>query len=241
MYKDGQVSGTYDAVDTLGQARETARQKVLKGLELRRDAENALTQNTLKAGPGSTRLLGGLGVWITNAALGATGVLPNGDGATPATVPGDDRAFDTAAYIDSVMEQCYVQGGQPRAMYMTPGIKRKFSELPDAWAPGTEHRVTARAPEEITFVGAADAYISDFGALQVVVSRFMHVEDATSHVIYLVDPRYLVCSALPGRNFVTEDLGKTGDSRKFQVIFEHTLEVTAPKAHGAIWALDPAL
>ena len=240
MYKDGQVSGTYDAVDTVGMQRETARQKVLRGLELRRDAEAIKSNNTAKVGPGGTRLLAGFGTWVTNVSVGATGAAPAGTGANTAT-PGTSRAFNTASFIDTVMEACYNQGGQPRAMYMRPAIKRKFSELPDAFAPGTEHRINARAPEEITFVGAADAYISDFGALQVVVSRFMHQESATSEVIYLVDPRYSTCEALPGRNFVSEDLAKTGDSSKFQVIYEGTLQVDAPKAHGAIWALDPAL
>src|SRR3546814_334462 len=43
--KDGKVSGTYDRIDTAGGAKETARQKMLKGLELRRDLEAILTAN----------------------------------------------------------------------------------------------------------------------------------------------------------------------------------------------------
>ena len=238
--KDGQVSGTYDAVNTAGNQRETARQKILKGLELRRDLNKSLSNNTPKAGPGGIRRLAGAGTGITNVSVGATGAAPTGDGSDAAT-PGTARAFDTSAYIDTVMQAAYEEGGQPRAMYMTPGIKRKFSELPDAWAPGTAHRVNATAPAEITFVGAADAYVSDFGTLQVVVDRFLYFVSATSHIIYLIDPRYIECCNLPGRNFVTTNLGKTGDSTKFQIIFEGTEEVSAPKAHGAIWALDPAL
>ena len=139
------------------------------------------------------------------------------------------------------MEKCYNEGGQPRIMYMTPALKKKFSALPDAWAAGTAHRVTATTPADVTFIGAADSYISDFGRLDVAMSRFMHTESATSHVIYLVDPRYVTCCALPGRNMVTEDLAKTGDNSKFWVLSSVTLEVRAPKAHGAVWALDPAL
>ena len=45
----------------------------------------------------------------------------------------------------------------------------------------------------------------------------------------------------PGGSMATKDLGKEGDSDRFQVIWEGTLEMDAPKAHFAVLALDPAL
>jgi hypothetical protein len=239
--KWGMVSDTYSAVDTVGQARELARQKVIEGLSLKRDIEQAVTMNNAKVGPTGTRELAGMPSWITNAVGGITTfVLPTGDG-SDAMTNGVARAFDTAAYIDTVMQMAYIDGGQPRIMYMKPGLKTKFSALPDAWAPGTEHRVTARAPEEITYIGAADAYISDFGALQTVVSRYMAEDGATLNSILLIDPRYVSINTLPGRNFSTEDLGKDGDHDRFKVVWEGTLVVDAPKAHAAVHDLDPAL
>jgi hypothetical protein len=43
---------------------------------------------------------------------------------------------------------------------------------------------------------------------------------------------------LPGRNFFKEDLAKTGDASKFQIITEWSMVVQAPKAHGAVYDLS---
>lgn len=247
VYRDGKVTGTYDSVDTLGQQTETARQKVLRGLEIRRDVESIVTKNQIgdmtaaAVAPytGVSRNMAGFPTWTSgNVSLGATSTPGTGDGKT-LLVPGTTRPFDTADYLDVVMELAYDEGGQPRAIYMRPRTKRRFSELPDAWAPGTAHRVNATRPAELTYVGAVDAYVTDFGTIQSVVSRFMHANTALSdEYIFAIDPRYISINTLPGRNFVAEDLAKTGDSSPFQILWEGTLEASAPKAHGLVGALN---
>ena len=241
LHKDGEVTDTYDAVNTVGMQEETARQKILRGLEERKDAEAIISNNTAKVGSG-TRLMAGLGTWITNVGPVGTGVGTGGSGptgnGTDVATPGTSRAFNSAAMLNDTMELCYNDGGQPRAMYMRPRLKKKFSALPDAFAPGTEARTMVQPNSEVTFIGAVDQYLSDFGMLQLVMSRFMHEESATSDVIYLVDPRYLSCKTLPGQAFVTQDLAKVGLTNRFQVVWQGCIQVEAPKAHGAIWALD---
>ena len=75
--KDAAVSGTLDSVDTAGRDRESAYQKVLKGLELRRDMEKMLVVDNAKA-TGATRETAALSSWITNVSVGGgSGLSPS--------------------------------------------------------------------------------------------------------------------------------------------------------------------
>jgi len=57
-------------------------------------------------------------------------------------------------------------------------------------------------------------------------------------MIFLLDTDFAQVCTLPGRNFFTENLAKTGDSEKFQIICEWSMIVNAPKAHGAVYDLS---
>jgi hypothetical protein len=76
-------------------------------------------------------------------------------------------------------------------------------------------------------------YLSDFGQLDVVIDRF-----ASDDRVYLLDSDYASICTLPNRNFTVQEMAKTGDSEKFQIITEFTLKVSAPKAHGAVYNLS---
>lgn len=235
--KDGKVSGTYDRINTAGGQEETARQKLLKGLELRRDLEAILTANNVKVQAG-TRELGGAQNYITNWSLGATGSAPTGDGSDVLT-PGTLRAFNTIAYVDAAMEAAYVDGGKPRGMYMEPGLVRKFSKIPDAIAgaaTSSMNQVNQTKTAPMAFIGAASSYLSDFGLLDVVPSIHM-----AAQVVLGIDPDHIAKGTTPGGSMADSDLAKVGDSSRFQIIWEGTLEMDAPKAHFGIAALNPAL
>lgn len=234
--KNGKVSGTYDRINLAGGQDETNRQKLLKGLSLKRDMEAILTANNAKVQAG-TRELGGIQTYITNWDLGALGTVPAGDG-SDLLVPGTDRALDTIAYIDNAMQLAYVDGGQPRQMYMSPGLCQAFSKIPDAIAGGaaSNNQVQQTNSEKMQFVGAASRYLSDFGALEVIPSRHMAAD-----VILMMDPDHYSKGTTPGGSMADYDLAKVGDSSRFQVIWEGTLEVDAPKAHAGVAAVDPTL
>lgn len=236
--KNGKVSGTYDRINTVGGQKETARQKMLKALELRRDSEAILTANNPKVQSG-TRELGGFPTYLTNGSVGTTtGAFSTGIGATAVTA-GTDRAFITIDYVDDAMQAAYEDGGNPRAMYMTPGLKKRFSKIPDAIAGGataSQNEINQTANSPLVFVGAASAYLSDFGRLEVIPSRHMIAETVLG-----VDPDHVAKCFTPGGQMADSDLAKVGDSSRFQIINEMTLEVDAPKAHFGIFALDPAL
>lgn len=242
--RSGIVSDTYDAVDIVGGAnRESTRQKVMKGLELRRDLEAIITRHDQVANGTDPRDGATLGTWIANASVGATaGAPPTGDG-TDGPTAGDTRALSAAvAPIDEAAMLAYVDGGRPKIMYMTPFMKTEFSKIPDATAGGGSIYVTKpdTSGSQFQFIGAADAYHSDWGPLEVVPSIHMSKSGVNKSSIYGLDPNYIKMAALPGRNFTARDLAKTGDSRRFMVVYEGCLEVNAPDAHFAIHDLtDP--
>jgi len=233
--KDGKVSGTYDRISTVGGQDETNRQKILKGLELRRDLERILTQNNAKVHAG-TRELGGAQTYITNTSLGLTGTNPAGDGSDTVT-PGTNRALDTIDYVDDAMEKAYNEGGSPRGMYTTPGLKRKFSKIPDANAAGaaSTNEINQTNSSPLTLVGSVSGYLSDFGMLEVIPSRHM-----APNVILGIDPDHAKKCTTAGGDMFDRPLGDVGDSTKFLILWEGTLEFDAPKAHFAVHALDPA-
>jgi hypothetical protein len=242
--RSGIVSGTYDSVDTVGSAsRESTRQKVMAGLELRRDIERIITQVTdTNASPvdqvakgTDPRRLGSFASWITNVSVGAGGAAPTGDGTDVPTV-GTPRAFDTVGLIDPVLLDCYTNGGRPKVGYMTPAQKVAFSkQITDATAGGGSIYVTKpdTARSQFQFIGAADMYHSDWGPIEIAPSIHM-----APGLVYWLDPNYMKICTLPGRNFQATDLAKTGDSTRFMVLWEGTVEATAPKAHGATYGLS---
>ena len=79
-------------------------------------------------------------------------------------------------------------------------------------------------------IGAADVYVSDFGTVNIVPSRFtlangVHVIDTST-----IEVKYL-------RPIQMADLAKTGDSMRKQILAEYTLCVKSPSANSYIHTL----
>lgn len=227
--KDAQVSGTLDAVDKAGRDRETAYQKVLKGLELRRDIEKYLHSDTARSAS-DPRKAGTLSSWITNVEDATGTSAATGDGTDVPDMAGTNRAM-TLAQIDTAMQAAYTDGGQPNMLVVSPSKKAAFSDLNSGSV--ATNQINYTAPREAAIVGSVSLYLSDFGQLDVVIDRF-----ASDDRVYLLDSDYASICTLPNRNFTVQDLAKTGDSEKFQIITEWTLKVSAPKAHGAVYDLS---
>lgn len=227
--KDAQVSGTLDAVDKAGRDRETAYQKVLKGLELRRDIEKYLHSDTARSAS-DPRKAGTLSSWITNVEDATGTSAATGDGTDVPDMAGTNRAM-TLAQIDTAMQAAYTDGGQPNMLVVSPSKKAAFSDLNSGSV--ATNQINYTAPREAAIVGSVSLYLSDFGQLDVVIDRF-----ASDDRVYLLDSDYASICTLPNRNFTVQDLAKTGDSEKFQIITEFTLKVSAPKAHAAVYDLS---
>lgn len=243
MYK---VSDTMDSVNHAGHAAMSIRQRTLKALELRRDVESALLQTQVVKDGSSPREAAGLGTFCGNGSVGATGTFPDGTGgATTPFAAGTARAL-TLVLIDDAMQACYEDGGQPNIMYMSPSHKREFSGLGTSTL-SVENRFNMTAREPATYIGAVDVYLTDFGTLETVIDRFIPKTDVPTTTpvefepIFLVDNRHLAYVSMRGRNFKNEMLSKVGDSEQGFVVTEFTLRSNAPKAHAAIFDVNPAL
>ncbi len=226
------VSNTMDAVNKAGRSREYSYQQIMKGLEIRRDLETIITGDQVKNLAAANRLLSSFSAYLPNASVGAgLGVPATGDG-TDVHTPGTLRAL-TLTLIDDSLEIAYTEGGNPSTMVMHPKVRRKFSKLPGINSNETNLGSSARPAVTI---GTVAVYLSDFGLMDVVMDRFM-----PSNRVYCIDKRFLEVCNLPGRAWSNTRLAVTGDAQKGLIVFEGSLRVLAPKAHGVVHDIDPAL
>lgn len=224
--KDGGVSGTAEAVDKAGRDSEIARQKLLKGKEAMRDLEKRCIGNyASQAESGSApRKLGGAVAWITsNVSRGSGGSSGGYSGGTvSAATNGTQRTF-TEDQLKSVMASAFNNGAAPSQVYMTAANKQQFSAFPGI----ADIRSEASKGSKVTIMGAADFYQSDFGILAAIPHPYGLSRDAL-----FVDPDYFKLATL--RPWKTTPLAKSGDSEKFQLVGEFTLECNNEKAHGVV-------
>ena len=228
--KTVQVSGTLEAVDKAGRKSEKAYQLAKASAELKRDIESIITANQAKTNGQATttaRKMGALLSWITtNVSKGSAGTNPTGDGSD---VRSDTTTVTfTEAMLQTVVQGIFTQGGTPKLLVVPPGLKATVSGFTGIAA---QRYVTGAEPT--TIVAAAGAYLSDFGLISIVPDRFMRTRDAL-----VLDPEYAALAYL--RPFQTNDLARTGDSDKTQILAELTLEMRNEKAHGGIFDIKAA-
>ena len=222
-----QIAGTLESIDKAGRKSEKAYQLSKASSELKRDMEKILLSNQAAVtGDASTaRKLGSLQAWLETNYVGAGTAGSDG---TTARVSGTDAAF-TETMLKNAVKAAYEQGGNPSVLMVTPTQKQVVS----GFAGIAEQRYQAPSNAPTTIVGAADVYLSDFGTLSVVPNRFMTADaDDNGEVAFVLDPEYASIAYL--RPFATNELAKTGDSEKTQLLVEYTLEVKNEKAHAII-------
>lgn len=222
VQKTIKISGTLDAVDKAGRKSEKAYQLAKASAEIKRDIETIISANQGRsAGNSSTaRKMGALLSWITtNSSVGTSGADPTTIGVSTRT-DGTARSF-TETILKDVIQQVYTAGGNPKVLMVGAYQKQAVS----AFAGIAAQRYMAPSNEPTTIIGAADVYMSDFGTVSVVPNRFMRTRDAL-----VLDPEYAALAYL--RPFATNELAKTGDSEKTQILAELTLEVRNEAAHG---------
>jgi hypothetical protein len=229
--KTVQVSGTLEAVDKAGRKSEKAYQLAKASAELKRDIEGIITANQgQSAGNSSTaRVMGTLLSYIktnTNKGSGTTaGADPTTIGVSTRT-DGTTRTF-TEAMLKDVVAKVFTSGGTPSVLMVSPALKQVVSNFTGL----SQHRYNSNTTGDVTILAGADLYQSDFGVLQIVPNRFMRTRDAL-----VLDPEYAALAYL--RPFQTNELAKSGDSEKTQILAELTLEVKNEAAHGGIFDLS---
>lgn len=221
--KVGRVTGTARAVNTAGRADEMDYQMLKRGRELRRDMESALLANNAKVTGNDTtaRELAGVPAWIaTNVDKASDGTDPTGDG-TDARSDGTARAF-TEDQLKTVLKDCFDEGGMPDLLMVGPFNRQIVSSF-------SAGRTNVQKVEDSTLHATFSVYESDFGELKIIPNRFQRGKDA----LVLQSDMWAV-AFLTGRNMVTYDLAKTGDTDRRQILSEYTLEARQEKSSGII-------
>jgi hypothetical protein len=231
VQKTIQVSGTLESVNKAGRKSEKAYQLARASSELKRDIETILASNQASSTGSSTtaRAMGSLLSWIkTNTDKGVSGADPVTIGSTTRS-DGTTRTF-TEQLLKNVIAKVFDSGGSPKVLVVGTAGKQKVS----TFAGIAQQRYMAPADAPTTIIGAADVYLSDFGSVSVVPDRFVRARDA-----FVLDPEFAAVAYL--RPFATNELAKTGDSMKTQILAELTLEMRNEAAHGLVADLNMAL
>jgi hypothetical protein len=220
--KVARVTGTQQAVKAAGRGNELDYQEGLKAMELRRDLEFILLQNTAKnAGNATTaRTTASVLSWVKqNNSSGASGSAPTAALGSNTRTDGTQRAF-TENLLKGVLSSAWTEGGKPN-MLMLGAYNKQVASMFSGRASATEDTSSKK------IVAAVGVYESDFGTLKIVPNRFMRARDA----LVLETEKWAIAYL---RNMATIDLAKTGDSDQRQIICEYALESRNERASGIV-------
>lgn len=223
-----EVSDTANAVNGAGDAQTTAKQIAYKLKELKRDMESMLCDNVAgSAGAsGTARSSAGLPAYLrTNASRGTNGAdgTTSGSGVSgyvnAAATDGTQRAI-TEALLKGVIADCWTQGAEPSVVICGPSQKQTISAF-------TGNATRFKEAEDSKLNAAIDVYISDFGELQIVPSRFSRSRD-----VLVLDPNYARVAYLKPTS--QKPLARTGHAERRLISVEFGLQVDNEAAHGVI-------
>lgn len=201
------VSGTQDAVNKAGMGKELAYRVVIHGKEIKRDIETALLQNTV-AVTGSTT--------VARRTNGVIGFVTTNTASTTVAL--------TSANINSLLQSCWTEGGDPDVLMCNGNTKRLISALAGSTATGANYAINHDADKK-KFVTSVDIWDGDFGVQRVVPNRF----DGTLTIKALQMDMWRLAELRP---MAIEELAKTGDTSKRILTCEAALECRAENANG---------
>lgn len=227
LWKTGGVSGTQEEVDKAGRDSEVARQKVLKTIEIRRDLEIRAIGNfaAVQESGATTRKTAGIQAFMTSNDNRGAGGSDGGFSASPgpsAATDGTQRTF-TEALVKATLATTFGNGGKPTQAYMGGTHKQQFS----AFTGIADIRSEVKGSAMATITGAADVYVSDFGALTLIPHAY-----ALTRACVLIDPKMASIATLRGLQSST--LAKTGDNERFLILMEKAVVCANEKAHAVV-------
>jgi hypothetical protein len=241
------VSGKVRASEHYGRSDEFEYQLKKRMAELGRDLEAALCQNNASTtgSAGSAPLMASFESWIASSATAVGNYISMGTGTAqttigysgsvfaPVTAPTDSTVAGTLteAGLKYVIRECWNKGGNPTMLICGATVKQKIS---GAFTGIATRFKNVSGDTQASIISGADVYVSDFGNHTLVASRFCR-----ARTILVIDPEYLAIASL--RGFRVEQLGKTGDSSRSQIVGDYTLEVRNDLAHGKIADVDGSL
>lgn len=225
MDKVIQVSSSQRASNNAGRGDELSYQGMKRSKELKRDMEARLTGNyaSVAGGASTARECAGFEAWIqTNDSRGAGGGnTAYSGGIQAAATDGTQRAY-TESLLKDVLQLCWENGGDPSMILVGAFNKKQMSAFN-----GIADQVRDTGNKRATIIGAADVYVSDFGQVDIMPSRFSRSRSAL-----VVDPSmWKLCYY---QKFQTVELAKTGHSDRKMLSVEFTLEACNEKSSGCV-------
>lgn len=222
--KDYSIAGTTVAVKSAGGANTPGYIAAKLGAEIKRDMESSILANkgAVAASTGVAPKTAGLPAFLrTN--YSTAGTLPDAYTTAPTDTwdNGSQRAFSEVLLKD-VLLQVYNSGGDVSTVMVGPFNKQVFSSFS-----GIVEQMKSTGSGQVTVVGAANVYVSDFGNLTVVPNRFQPARTA-----FLMDWSKFRIMTL--RGYKVEELAKNGDNKRFMMTTEYGLQVDTDAAFGII-------
>lgn len=225
------IADTEEVVNKAGRKSELAYQLAKKGKEMKRDMETSLCANK-GAAAGSTSVARQTGALL---AFIKTNIDKANDGTAPVytNIPTDHWTDGTARSVTedilkNVIQQCWSAGASPKTVMVGALGKQKLS----AFAGVVELTKPQQNVGPAKIIGAADAYVSDFGTLTIIPNRFQRTS-----TMFVLDWDYISVDYL--RPFKQVPLAKTGDAEKRMILAEYGLRVKHEKALGVAVDLTP--
>ena len=229
--KVARVSSSQEAIDKAGRKSEMSYQMMKRSKELKRDIETTICGSQAADGgsAATARACGGLGVFIWNnqTKTGDTQTTVTVTSGAPTTAPtaGTANTF-TETHLKTTLQACWNDGGEPN-MVLVGGHNKTIASAFSGIA--TQYRDNPQAGPA-TIIGAADVYVSDFGTVNIVPSRFTDLD-----TVYVIDTSTLELRYL--QPISQEPLAKTGHSDRRMISAEFTLRVNSPEANGKIYSV----
>jgi hypothetical protein len=221
------IPGTDMGLNKAGRAREMAYQVLKIAKEQKLDIEKALFANQARSAGSSiaARRLAGAPAWITTNVdfqSGNGGANPTGDGTNARTDDGTPTAFSQTKF-DNVMQQIWVSGGKPDSVYLSAyqmNIALGFT--------GNNNQRSNITAESEKVIKHMSVYVTPWGTVEFKPTR----ENRGRDVFIMQDDMWGVGILRATKN---EELAKTGDNEKRQVLTELTLICRNEAASGAVY------
>jgi len=219
------VASTTEAVAKAGRKSEMAREIMKAGRELRTDMELRSTGNYASVAP-TTSVEGqtaGALAWLTsNVSRGTSGASGGfSAGLVSAATNGTQRTY-TETLLKTVLQSIWAKGGNSKFV-ITDGPHKQI----EAGFSGIAQQRRETGNKKATIIAGADMYVSDFGEVQFVPSRFCSARDAL-----IVDPEYWEVGTLDPLG--VEDLAKTGLATRKLLKVEWALKCLNEAASGVV-------
>lgn len=216
------VSGGLESTNLAGTKSELGRQMKKKSIELKRDQEAAFVSDNVSVANGIRKLAGAGSLISTNAVHGVGGSTPGFNLATTVTgavVDGDEVVLTEADWKGAI-GKVWEKSDNTLTAFVNGGLKSVVSTFT-----GNAQMTQDASKNEV--VSNVNIYQCDFGIVKVVLSRYI---SPTS--VLFIDPT--LWAVATKRKYQKNELGRTGDSTKFQLLTEVTLECKNEAGNGKL-------